>query len=95
MIGSYILYYASLRVARLPLLGRSGCAALGTATEADIFPVRTLSLVTAVPAVELGSRLGRVEVTMVNVEPHGVSLVSDLSIIPRNMLVYTIYCADL
>ena len=73
----------------LPLLGRGGCAALRTATEAGVFPAGTLRLVTAVPAVELGSRLGRVEVTMVNVEPHGVSLVSDLSIIPQLVATYT------
>ncbi len=41
-------------------------------------PLGLLRLVTAVPAVVLGVRLGWVEVTMVNVEPHLLSLITSI-----------------
>ena len=74
MIGSYILYHAAAGVTRTsPLLRRGRCTALGTATEAQVFPARTLGLETAVPTVVLRRRLGWVEMSMVDVEPHVTS----------------------
>ena len=58
---------------RLPFLGRSGCSALRASIVEQVFPVGTLRPEAAVSTVVLGSRLGRVEMSMVDVKPHNTS----------------------
>ena len=78
MIGSYILYHAAAGVTRTsPLLGRGRCSALRAAVVEQIVPVGELGLEPAVPTVVLRRRLGWVEMSMVDVEPHDALLVAD------------------